>query len=419
MGLKYASAAVAGFNANPPPDDGSLIDANEITWAKHLDKLGQPVLTLAEAINSRLVTHFNVGPTTKSAAFTVSVNEHNQLIEVTGTTTISLPDATTLSAGFFTSIANAGAATVTVALVEATDTLDTVINGTISLAVGHAIIVYTNAAASGYITTSRQLSSVISDKSHWPTVANNGTDADHDIDFLGGTIADSTGAQNITFSTTITKQLDVDWAEGTNDGGIPTDISPVVASTTYHLFLIAKPDGTVDAGFDTSLTAANLLNGSNAGAAGYTLYRRIASFITDASSNWRPVTQNGDWFLHDTSLLDANHVLSGSTGATTTISNPTGLRLGHYLNWTVGEDGTASERIVDFGSTEFGTVTYAASSTALFDRVYHDASVGTNTDGNARLKLWWSNVNVFGRDADSNSYDFTLRNHGWLDPRIE
>ena len=52
----YPSVAISGYNASPPPDDGSQTSANEITWAKHKTKLVDPVKTLAEAINTNMVT---------------------------------------------------------------------------------------------------------------------------------------------------------------------------------------------------------------------------------------------------------------------------------------------------------------------------------------------------------------------------
>ena len=54
----YSSVAISGFNSSPPPDDGSQTDANEITWAKHKDKLADPIKNRQDTINTRLVTAF-------------------------------------------------------------------------------------------------------------------------------------------------------------------------------------------------------------------------------------------------------------------------------------------------------------------------------------------------------------------------
>lgn len=54
----YTSQAIAGYNSSPPPDDGSLTAANKLEWDKHKTKLGDPVKTLAEAVNSEALAAF-------------------------------------------------------------------------------------------------------------------------------------------------------------------------------------------------------------------------------------------------------------------------------------------------------------------------------------------------------------------------
>ena len=61
MANLYTSQTISGYNDNPPPDDGSKTADNEITWAKHKEKLGDPLRTLAEAINTELVNKLQVG----------------------------------------------------------------------------------------------------------------------------------------------------------------------------------------------------------------------------------------------------------------------------------------------------------------------------------------------------------------------
>lgn len=80
----------------------------------------------------------------------------------------------------------------------------------------------------------------------------------------------------------ITKSISAAWAEGTGNGCVPTAISPVVANTWYRVFAIGKPDGTVDAGLDTSATAATLM--ADAVGSGYTKYRRIGWVRTNGSA---------------------------------------------------------------------------------------------------------------------------------------
>src|SRR5690242_6015997 len=52
MANPYLSPSLANYNANPPPDDGSATDANEITWAGIRAKLTDPLVSYAAGINA-------------------------------------------------------------------------------------------------------------------------------------------------------------------------------------------------------------------------------------------------------------------------------------------------------------------------------------------------------------------------------
>ena len=54
----------------------------------------------------------------------------------------------------------------------------------------------------------------------------------------------------------------------------------------FHVYLLGNAAGTsADIGFDTSLTATNLLADAAVIAAGLTTYRRVGSVLTDGSAN--------------------------------------------------------------------------------------------------------------------------------------
>lgn len=55
----YTQVSITGYNANPPDDDGSQVASNEIEWAKHKDKLGDPLKTAVEAINTNVNSAFD------------------------------------------------------------------------------------------------------------------------------------------------------------------------------------------------------------------------------------------------------------------------------------------------------------------------------------------------------------------------
>lgn len=150
MGSKYTNQTESGYNSSAPPDDGSVQASNKVRWSFIKSKIGDPVLALAQAINSALVTFTNFGSRAVSSTDSVTAADHMKTIECTGTFTESLPDATATGPGFITTIRNVSTGLVTIALTTATDTLNGTVNGTILLGAGGSIKLKTNAAANGY-----------------------------------------------------------------------------------------------------------------------------------------------------------------------------------------------------------------------------------------------------------------------------
>lgn len=107
-------------------------------------------------------------------------------------------------------------------------------------------------------------------------VLSNGTDSVNDIDIGVGACVDTLSLTNMLQTSVFTKQIDAVWAEGSAAGGFPSGLTSGTPQNTtwYHVFVIRRGDtGLLDYGFDTSLTAANLL----ADATNYSSYRRIGS----------------------------------------------------------------------------------------------------------------------------------------------
>jgi hypothetical protein len=55
----YTPPTLSGYNSSPPPDDGTTVTANQVTWSKHKDKLGDPLKTFTESMNTNLTSTFN------------------------------------------------------------------------------------------------------------------------------------------------------------------------------------------------------------------------------------------------------------------------------------------------------------------------------------------------------------------------
>lgn len=54
----YTSVSISGYNSSPPPDDGTTGANNTVKWTFHKSKLGDPIKTLSEAINTNVLAAF-------------------------------------------------------------------------------------------------------------------------------------------------------------------------------------------------------------------------------------------------------------------------------------------------------------------------------------------------------------------------
>ena len=153
-------------------------------------------------------------------------------------------------------------------------------------------------------------------------MSNDAGDTAHDINITAGVCANDTNDAYIVLPSEITKQIDANWSAGDDAGGFPSGLTLAI-NTWYHVFVIWEEGGdTVDAGFDTSLTATNLL----ADATGYDHYRRIGSVLTDASSNILAFYSTGDSFWWSTAIEEVNDGSpGGGTETAATLSVPSGV----------------------------------------------------------------------------------------------
>lgn len=148
-------------------------------------------------------------------------------------------------------------------------------------------------------------------------LANNGTDANNDIDIAVGTARDSTNTYDITLASAITKQLDASWSVGTGAGGLDTGTEAV--STWYHVFAIRRSDtGVVDVLFSTSATSPTMPTN-------YDAKRRIGAIYNDSSGNIVAFYQNGDTFMRKSLIQDVFVTNLGTSATLYTLSVPTGV----------------------------------------------------------------------------------------------
>ena len=116
-------------------------------------------------------------------------------------------------------------------------------------------------------------------------LSNDSTNFQSTIDISAGQCSDSQNICVMTQKTPFNKNLFNTWQEGTGNGGRASSVT-LSSNTTYHVFAISDTNGNnVDFGFDTSLTAVNLLStATSASSIQYTQFRRIGSIITEPSN---------------------------------------------------------------------------------------------------------------------------------------
>jgi len=150
------------------------------------------------------------------------------------------------------------------------------------------------------------------------------------ITVSAGQAADSTNAVLMSLAAPISKTTG-SWAVGSGNGGLDTGV--IANSTTYHHYLIRRPDtGVVDEIFSLSASSPTL-------PANYTQFRHLYPWQTNGSGQWVKGIQNGDMFTYDAAIIDIDAVNPGTSAVTRTLSVPTGLVLeavlfvgGHYAS---------------------------------------------------------------------------------------
>lgn len=260
------------------------------------------------------------------------------------------------------------------------------------------VLLQYDSSLSKWIVISSPVSTVTTFGSISGLVTSNDADVDHDINITAGQATDSTNDSYLTLSSEITKQIDVTWAAGDDAGGLFS--GTVAADTTYHVFIIENDsDGSIDAGFDISLTAANIPSG-------YTKYRRVASVVTDGSANIINFIQRGDDFYYDTPILDVDNGASGTTANTATATVPADINVKIYLNTFVQANGAE----VYFSSLDNTDLAPSVTASPL-------ASLGSATTANFGNAEVWSNTSSQYRYRSSANTTVRAATLGYVDAR--
>jgi hypothetical protein len=184
-----------------------------------------------------------------------------------------------------------------------------------------------------------------------------------------------------------------------------------IANTTYHIFLIKRPDtGVVDIAADTSATGANITANTDAA---YTKRRRIGSIIRLAGAIV-PFVQDDKSF---TLLVPSGYISAANPGTaaiTHTCAVPVGIRVQALLS-VVGRSAYEAHNplgifVSDLSITDSTTtqqicsiVVYSLDNTALQGGSV--VTCFTNTSGQIRIRLQVSGATTY----------YYLNTLGWVD----
>lgn len=221
----------------------------------------------------------------------------------------------------------------------------------------------------------------------------NAADTEHDITIGVGYCTDSTGTYLMYLDSAITKQIDASWTAGTGNGGMFS--GTVASSLCYYKHIIRKTsDGSLDAGFSTSLTAIDIPSG-------YSAYRCISSLWTDGSANIRngTYTRIGNMlnFMYKDYVVDRAHAALANSSRVlltgTVPPNCLGLfNFGIYCGDTTN--------YVNYGPTTDTDLTPSSNSTS---KTYADSS-GRWVFFNARYKVDASRQIYVRSSSGANTY---------------
>jgi len=237
------------------------------------------------------------------------------------------------------------------------------------------------------------------------TLSNNSADSDHDIDIAVGVARDSGDDYNLELTAGLAKQIDATWAAGDHAGGL---FSGTVSNDTwYHVFLIRKDsDGSIDAGFDTDVDAANIPSG-------YTAYRRLGGVLTNGSSNIKEFKQIGNVLIWvDGQVTDVNDSTPPTSWTDVTLTVPTGIQVRPLVSVDLAVNNTGPTRIIDLasgGSAPSGVpvrfIVRDDPGRCAFGEV---SSLVTNTSAQIKHKA----------NSSSNINVYALQLRGWIDPTL-
>lgn len=320
MGSPYTTVAVADYNLNPPSDDGAQTPANEINWSKHKTKLGDPLKTAIEAINTNVGSAFGKvagGTTIVSDDYTVLASDQGKLIVQTGTgKTITTPVAATVQSPFRFGVVNAHASGNLTLDGNASETID----GASSIVIppGRGVIVETDGTnwrthGQNWLDTFYTRRPIAGGYRNLRITVTSATAVDVDADAI--TLENSDGESYRA------KNVDLTLGMGST-GANGRDAGSEAADEWYSVWVIYNPTTDTVAGL---LVDKDTAEGSITMPSGYTFKARVGWVRNDGSSNLYRTIQKGNVAVYvvGTNPTAPRSLASGTAG--NPVTGPTWL----------------------------------------------------------------------------------------------
>lgn len=256
----------------------------------------------------------------------------------------------------------------------------------------------------------------------WNTISTRWENA-QDTEFSAGSCRDSSDTDNGTLSSVLTKQMDSTWEAGNDAGGLADALS-ITDTVTYHCFVLINPTtGATDAGFDTSVTATNLLADTAVIAAGHTKYLRVSSIMADSGTTIAEYHQVGPWFYLQEPIRDVSSTDPGNGTQTVTLTIPDGISLVAMMTIALQDTSPASgDPLPAILVTPLDNSQFEPSLNIYHSKVWSDITktedagaetfllVATNTSAQVRVEMVNSNAGVTEFGVTFGWYDKAGRN---------
>lgn len=241
--------------------------------------------------------------------------------------------------------------------------------------------------------------------------SNNGSDATNDIDISSGFCVDGSGA-SFSALAAMTKQLDANWAAGTNAGLRYSGAA--IANGTYGLYAGWKADGTQDYyayPWSAAVTDATVLAAWQAetGGADYAFVRRIG-FILRESAAIVGITQRGDEFLRKIPISDIATSNPGTSAVLATMSVPAGANVDALISSRIAN----TTPVAAYGLLTSPDQTDTAASIQLGN---FGATTDARVGGSHRIRTNTSRQIRYRVAASDAGFTVYLSIYGWVDTR--